>query len=374
MKLIQFNFQSLPKILWLYLLYLFLLYIFKEILYYFDKKYDNDSLSITETNHFISLFLYISESWAFFIAIFRNQINKHKKIKFRKNTILEEKYSSNFIKFKEPYGLTKGSICDVFRKFFLIFCAGFTDCLYTEILYFYVKEEIINSICFYGICFVCPIIYLIYTKHNLFIHQKVSLIFIIIISIFSLGMFKINENIDLKTFIKNIINKILFGLKASIDNYLIEKEYIDSVLIISFEGVFGTISILIYNIYLYKKENFYLIKNEDFKELKNIFILFLFLLMLYCMIVNIIRLLIIEKSSCVHYILFEYIERIILLSYNLGNSNNILFSIFLIFNSLLIFIFVFIYLELIICKFFNLDKNIISNIEKRQITDIEMIN
>ena len=373
MKAIQFNFQSLPKILWLYLLYLFLLYIFKEFLYFFDKKYDKESLSISETNHFISLCLYISESWAFFIAIFRYQITKHKKIKIEKNKFIEEKYS-NFIKFQNPYGLTKGRFRDKFRKFFLIFCAGFTDCLYTEILYFYVKEEIINSICFYGICFVCPIIYLIYTKHNLFIHQKVSLIFIIIISIISLGMFKIIENINSKIFIKNIINKILFGLKASIDNYLIEKEYVDSILIISFEGVFGTITILIYNIYLYKKDNFYLIKYKDFKELKTIFILFLFLLMLYCMIVNIIRLLIIEKSSCVHYILFEYIERIILLSYNVENSKNILFSIFIIFNSLLIFIFVFIYLELIICKFFNLDKDIISNIEKRQIIDIEMIN
>ena len=372
MKCIQFNFLNIPKILWIYLIYLFLLYIFKEFLYFFDKKYDNESLSISETNHFISLFLYISESWAFFIAIFCHQITKNKPVKKKKIKILDEKYQ--FIKIEKKYGLTKGSNYDIFRKFFLIFCAGFTDCLYTEILYFYVKEEIINSICFYGICFVCPIIYFIYTNHKLFIHQKISLIFIIIISIISLGMFKINENISLKIFIKNIINKILFGLKAAIDNYLIEKEYIDSVLIISFEGVFGTITILLYNIYIYKRDNFYLIKDKDFKALKKRFIIFLLLLMLYCMVINIIRLLIIEKSSCVHYILIEYIERIILLSYNLNNSKNLLFSIFIIFNSLLIFIFVFIYLELIICKFFNLDKNIISNIKKRQINDIEMIN
>ena len=138
--------------------------------------------------------------------------------------------------------------------------------------------------------------------------------------------------------------------------------------------MFGTITILLYNIYIYKRDNFYLIKDKDFKALKKRFIIFLLLLMLYCMVINIIRLLIIEKSSCVHYILIEYIERIILLSYNLNNSKNLLFSIFIIFNSLLIFIFVFIYLELIICKFFNLDKNIISNIKKRQINDIEMIN
>jgi len=218
MKAIKFNFHNIPKILWLYLMYLFLLYIFKEILYFFDKKYDNESLSKSETNHFISLFLYISESWAFFIAIFRRQLTKKKEVKIKKTIFIERKYKT-IINYKGKYGLTKGSYCDIFRKFFLIFCAGFTDCLYTEILYFYVKEEIINSICFYGICFVCPIIYLIYTKHKLFIHQKISLFFIIIISIFSLAMFKINENINLKTFIKNIINKILFGLKASIDNY-----------------------------------------------------------------------------------------------------------------------------------------------------------
>ena len=87
MKCIQFNFLNIPKILWIYLIYLFLLYIFKEFLYFFDKKYDNESLSISETNHFISLFLYISESWAFFIAIFRHQITKNKPVKKKKNKI-----------------------------------------------------------------------------------------------------------------------------------------------------------------------------------------------------------------------------------------------------------------------------------------------
>ena len=356
MKLISIELMS--KIAFIYSI----IYILFDFLYFFiykliKEKFNNDNDDNINRNYiYLCLMKNISNILLIFLYFILKKKNDNKPNENYSNTTINNSNSSLqitilVVKNKNSYIFNFTNICYIF------ICS-----LIDFFILFYNKQIITSGFAeFFGFLF-----FIYFFNHSIYLHHYLGLIVIIIIAIVKTIIFFIEkENQKNKNIISLIIYSLL-GFQIVIEKYLIEIKFLNKIIILTMEGIFELIFLAIYVI-------FYSKKNENYKLFSNFYYLYIFIL-LVCLIVNCSRINSIEYNkniiSLIIFIFSQYISSHILkINDKKTNNGSIIFpflEIINIFGCLII-------MEIIVLNFCKINKNIKSQIRKREELDMQNI-
>ena len=226
---------------------------------------------------------------------------------------------------------------------------------------FYNKQIITSGFTFFFGFILFSYIY----KHTIYLHHYFGLIIIIIIAIAKTIIFFIEKENQKNDNIISLVIYSLLGFQIVIEKYLIEIRFVNKILILTFEGIFELVFLIVYVIIYYENHNYKLFSN---------FYYFYILIFLVDLFVNFSRINSIEHNrnivSLLIFIFSQFISSHIFKLHDKKTENNqVYFTILEIINIFGCLIL----MELLILNFCKMNKNIVSQIKKREELDMQII-
>ncbi len=226
---------------------------------------------------------------------------------------------------------------------------------------FYNKQIITSGFTFFFGFILFSYIY----KHTIYLHHYFGLIIIIIIAIAKTIIFFIEKENQKNDNIISLVIYSLLGFQIVIEKYLIEIRFVNKILILTFEGIFELVFLIVYVIIYYENHNYKLFSN---------FYYFYILIFLVDLFVNFSRINSIEHNrnivSLLIFIFSQFISsHIFKIDDKQTNNKAFYFTILEIINIFGCLIL----MELLILNFCKMNKNIVSQIKKREELDMQII-
>ena len=356
MKLISIELMS--KIAFIYSL----IYMLFNFLYFFiykliKEKFNNDDDDNINRNYiYLCLMKNISNILLIFLYFILKKKNDDNPNEELINSTINNTNSS--LKIQKLIAKNKNSCNINFTNICYIFICSLIDFF----ILFYNKQIITSGFAeFFGFLF-----FIYFFNHSIYLHHYLGLLVIIIVAIVKTIIFFVEkENQENKNIISLIVYSLL-GFQIVIEKYLIEIKFLNKIIILTFEGIFELIFLVIYVFFYYKN-------NKNYKLFSNFYYFYIFIL-LVCLIVNFSRINLIEYNkniiSLIIFIFSQFISSHILkIDDKRINNESIIYPILEIINILGCLII----MEIIVLNFCKINKNINSQIRKREELDMQYI-
>ena len=329
---------------------LFIFLIVVNILIFFN--FSNNSKFIKDENNY-PLFTLVKNTSLLLCYFF----NKFENIDIKKFNI--EKINGKYeLKLKQ---LKFFNILDI-ENLFLFIIISLTDILYGNyFLYIYKLTGQLSQILSF-------LLYLKLFNHNLYIHHLIGIFLSSISFILILINILVIEKINIFTYLDSLLIFILVGISYTFQKYMIDIKYADRFIILFYKGIFSLIIILISQIFYYFFDKKMLINFIKLSNNISCLGIYFILILIYEMISII---LIKDAKNIIFFLLIIFSnffsETIFSIKTNFKIKVNNNFFIFFIHSINICGCLIF--MEIIILKFCNLNKNIEKEIIKRGINE-----
>ena len=329
---------------------LFIFLIVVNILIFFN--FSNNSKFIKDENNY-PLFTLVKNTSLLLCYFF----NKFENIDIKK-FFFQESNGKYKLKYKQ---LKFFNILDI-ENLFLFIIISLTDILYGNyFLYIYKLTGQLSQILSF-------LLYLKLFNHNLYIHHLIGIFLSSISFILILINILMIENINILTYFDSILIFILVGISYTFQKYMIDIKYADRFIILFYKGIFSLIIILISQIFYYFFDKKMLINFIKLSNNISCLGIYFILILIYEMISII---LIKDAKNIIFFLLIIFSnffsERFFPIKTKFRLFINNKYAYFFIHSINICGCLIF--MEIIILKFCNLNKNIKKEIIKRGINE-----